>query len=101
MMHFPLCFRFPPYFRKMLRLWKISKIVPFPHKISDFHPPKFLMTFFSVINHKFRTSPLFWLFSYISPLLDKIIISPYFQKFLPLFSQNSSTFYMLCVSFPP
>src|SRR6218665_3454466 len=52
MMHFPPCFRFPSLFKK---------------KFLDFHPPKFLMTFFLVIDHKFRITPLFSLFQYISP----------------------------------
>jgi len=39
MMHFPPCFRFPPYFRKILWLWrKIFTILPFPDKFLDFHP---------------------------------------------------------------
>src|SRR6218665_306059 len=38
MMHFPPCFRFLPLFSKnFLTFWKISKILPFPEKISHFH----------------------------------------------------------------
>jgi len=40
-------FQISPYFRKILRLWKMFKILHFPEKCLDFHPPKFLMTFFS------------------------------------------------------
>jgi len=59
-------------------LWKIFKILPYPEKFLDFHPPKFLMTFFS---HRPQISnfPLFFLFQYISPLFHKnyyFIISP-------------------------
>ena len=58
----------------------------FSRKILDFHPPKFLMTFFLVIDHKFCNSPLFSLFQYISPLFRKIHL---------LFT------YFMCISFPP
>src|SRR6218665_3522627 len=54
MMHFPL-FRISPLFSKNSQtLWKIFKLLPFSEKFLDFHPPKFLMTFFLVIDHKFR-----------------------------------------------
>src|SRR6218665_2260048 len=47
MMHFPPPFQISPLFSKNFYiLWKISQMLPFPEKISDFHPPKFLMTFF-------------------------------------------------------
>src|SRR6218665_2192893 len=47
MMHFPL-FQISPLFSKNFRtLRKIFTILPFPNKFLDFHPPKFLMTFFS------------------------------------------------------
>src|SRR6218665_1536825 len=94
MMHFTPCFRFPPLFSKnCLTFWKISKMLPFPDKISYFHPPKFLTTFFLVIDHKFRISPLFY---YISPLIRENLLCPYFSKFPP-FSKNSTAFYILYV----
>src|SRR6218665_1172080 len=56
MMHFPL-FHISPLFSKNFKtLWKISKMLPFPEKNFDFHPPKFLMTFFLIIDHKFQIS---------------------------------------------
>jgi len=45
MMHFPL-FQILPYFRFFLDSVEIFPILPFPKKFLDFHPPKFLMTFF-------------------------------------------------------
>jgi len=82
MMYFPLCFRFLPLFSKIsFTFWKISKISPFPEKISHFHPPKFLTSFFS---HQPQISD----FPPILPVLEhfpsdsrKCIISPLFPKF--------------------
>ena len=90
-----------PCFRKVLRFfWKINKILPFPEKISDFHPPKFLMTFLLVIDHKFWISPYFGCFRYISPLIgENYYFLSYFHKFPPLFSENSPAFYILSVYF--
>src|SRR6218665_2879969 len=87
MMHSPLVSDFPLYFRKLFRLYrKLSQFYLFPEECLDFDPPKFLMTFFLVIDHKFRISPLFSLFQYISlPCFPKIIISLYFSKFPPIF----------------
>src|SRR6218665_1143993 len=62
----------------------------------------FFSFFFLVIDHKFRISPLFSLFRYISPRFSKIIISPYFDKFSPCFTQIHRLFtYFTCISFPP
>ena len=96
-MHFHHCFRFPPYFRKIL-LRKIFNILPFPDKFFDFHPPKFLMTFFLVIDHKFWIPllPLFSLFQSISPpVSQKLLFPPCFRKIHLLFTC------FLCISFPP
>ena len=58
-------------------------------------PEKFLDDLFLVIDHKFRISPQFSLFQYISPTL--------FSKnyYFPLFLKNSPAFYILYVYFPP
>ena len=49
MMHFPPCFRFSPLFSKNFQtLRKIFTILPSPEKFLDFHPPKFLMTFYNI-----------------------------------------------------
>src|SRR6218665_231702 len=62
-----------PLFSKKFRiLRKIFKILPFPEKFLDFHPPKFLM------------------------------ISPYFDKFPPCFTQiHLLLTYFTCISFAP
>ena len=93
MMHFSPCFRFSPYFREIFGLFTI---LPFHEKFLDFLPPKFLMTFFLVIDHKFRISPLFrenhsfppTLTNFPPPVLDKftcflhilLVFSPYFYR---------------------
>src|SRR6218665_437043 len=86
MMHFPPMFQISPLFSKNFQtLWKIFSILPFPEKILHFHPPKFLMTFFLVIDHKFRISPYFPCFSTFPPCFAKIIICPpNFQNFPPV-----------------
>ena len=98
MMHFPL-FQISPYFRKIFwTLRKIFAILLFPDKFLDFHPPKFLMTFL-VIDHKFRISPLFSLFQYIS--LGKLLFPLLWQNFPPCFTQIHLLFtYFTCISFP-
>src|SRR6218665_2181847 len=73
-------------------------ILPLPEKFLDFHPPKFLMTFFS---HRPQISnfPPFSLFQYISLCFEKIIISLCFEKCPPCFRKNSLAFYILYVHF--
>ena len=101
MMHFPPCFRFPPYSEKFSDFLQIFTILPFPEKFLDFHPPKFLMTFFLVIDHKFRISTYFPCFNNtFPPCFAKIILSPYFYKFSPYFRQIHLLFtYFTCI--PP
>jgi len=78
---FPLCFRFSPYFKKYFRLrGKFSQFYLFPKKFLDFHPTKFLMTFFShqlqILNFPlcFRCFSTFLLFR-------KIFCFPHISKF--------------------
>ena len=103
MMHFPSVSDFPLLFPKIfLTPWKISQILPFPEKISDFQPPKFLTTFFLVIDHKFRISPLFGLFHYISPPdWRKLLFHPYFHKFPPCFGKIHLLFTCFLCNFSP
>ena len=94
---------FPPYFRKIFRLsGKCQKFLPFPEKISHFHPPKFLTTFFLVINHKFRISPCFACFTAFPPLIrENLLFPPYFSKFPPCFPKIQQLFtYFTCIFSP-
>src|SRR6218665_1827590 len=100
MMHFPPCFRFPLFSKKFQTLWKIFKILPFPDKFLDFHPPKFLMTFFSH-RPKMSNFPLFSLFQYISPLFRKSYYFPLLLKISLCFRKIHLLFtYFMCISFP-
>ena len=106
---FPAVSYFPPIFEKFLDFLENLWNFPFPQKKSHFHPPKFLTTFFLVIDHKFRNfefPPCFACFTafppdsrkfLISPLFSKI--SPLFSKISPLFSKNSTAIYILYVYF--
>ena len=64
---FPPVSDFPLFSKNFQTLSNIFKILPFPEKFLDFHPPKFLMTFFLVIDHKFQISPYFPCFSTFPP----------------------------------
>jgi len=100
-MHFPPCFRFPPYFRKVFLLsGKFMKFYLFPTKFPIFIRQNFWRPFF-LVDHKFRISPLFCLFYCISPLISENLLFPLLFKISPLFSKNSTAFYILYVSFPP
>src|SRR6218665_1976909 len=99
MMHFPPCFRFSPYFRKIFRLCgKFSKFYLFPKNLLIFNPLKFLMTFFLVIEPQISNPPYFPCFSTFPPVFAKIITSPYFSQFLPCFRKIDLLFtYFLCI----
>src|SRR6218665_1917558 len=98
MMHFPPVSDFPPVFEIFWTFWKISEMLPFTDKISYFHPPKFLTTFFLFINQKFRIFPLF---DYIPPDSRKFLIplllkiSPRFRKIQQLFTYFTFNFFPL------
>src|SRR6218665_2744427 len=77
-------------------------ILPFPEKFLDFHPPKILLTFFLVIDHKFRISPYFRCFSTFPPCLAKIILSPpTLTNFSPVLNKFTYFLHTLRVFFPP
>ena len=46
MMHFPPVSDVPLFPKNFRTSWKIFANLPFPKKFVDFHPPKFLTTFF-------------------------------------------------------
>ena len=56
---FPPISYFPYFQRNFWTPRKISPIWPFPTKFPDFHPPKFMTTFFLVVDHRIRISPHF------------------------------------------
>jgi len=94
-MHFPL-FQISPLFSKNFQTGKFSqKISRFPSaKISD-------DLSFLVIDHKFRISPLFSLFQYISPFSRKLLFPPTFKNSPPVLEKFTCFLHTLCISFPP
>ena len=95
------CFTFPPYLRHIFRTpRKISPILPFRKKFPDFHPPKFLMTFFKKSLTRNFEFPLFPLSQLISPLFREIFLFPpyFFKIVLPDFVKFTC-FYILYVYF--
>src|SRR6218665_3686441 len=102
MMHFPLFQIYPLFSTNFFTFWKISKILPFPERISHFHPPKFLTTFF--FSHRPQISD----FPHILPVLvhfptdsRKFIIPPTFQNFPLVFNKFNSFLHTLRGFFPP
>src|SRR6218665_572084 len=84
MMHFPPVSDFPPPFSKnFLTLKKIFTILPFSEKFLDFHPPKFLMTFFSH-RPQILNSPIFPVSVHFPPISRKLLFPTYFDKFPPI-----------------
>src|SRR6218665_958656 len=71
MMHSP-SFRSPLFSKKFKTLWKIFPILSFPEKFLDFHPPKFLITFFSRRLKILKSLFHYILHHYYFPLLLKI-----------------------------
>jgi len=97
-MHFPL-FQIPSVSEKFPDSVENFPAFTFSRKFFDFHPPKFLMTFFSLQPQISNFPPL----SIHFPLFrQSYSFRPTFQNF-PLFSANLRAFYIyfLCFSFPP
>ena len=103
MMHFPPCFRFPPYFRKIFGLSeKFLQFYLFPTNCLTFIRQNFWWPFFLVIDHKFRISPLFSLFQYISPLFrEHVSFPPTFPNFPPLLGKFTCFLILYVYFFPP
>ena len=98
---FPL-FQISPLFSKNYQsLCKIFKILSFPEKFLDFHPTKFLMTFFSHWPQISNSPPIFPV-SVHFPLSRENYYFPYFEKFPLCFRKIHLLFtYFMCISFPP
>ena len=72
-MHFSPVSDFPLFSKNVQTLWTIFKILPFPEKFFDFHPPKFLMILF---------------FCYHQQISNFFPIFSVSVNFLPLFREN-------------
>src|SRR6218665_2329846 len=86
MMHSPLFQIFPQFPKNFRTFRKILKILPFPEKFLDFHPPTFFMTFLSSTTN-FEFPPYFRCFSTFPLCFAKIVLSPYVYKFPHCFRQ--------------
>src|SRR6218665_1947404 len=101
MMHFPLCFRFPPYFRKIFGLSENFYNFTFSRKISSLSSPKISDVFFFSHRPHISNSPLFSLFQYISPLFRENYSFPLLLQISPPVSGKFTCFlHTLCVFFP-
>src|SRR6218665_4012616 len=91
----------PPIFEKFSDFLGNSKNLTFSRKNFPFSSAKISDDLLLVIGHKFRVSPILPVLVHFPPDSRKFIISsPTFQNF-PLFSKNSTAFYILYVYFPP
>src|SRR6218665_2652579 len=100
MMHFPPVSDYTLFSNIFLSLSKIFNLLPFPEEFLDFHPSKFLMTFFSHRPQILNFLPYFPCFSTFPTCFAKIIISPYFGKFPPVLDKFTCILHALRV-FPP
>src|SRR6218665_369674 len=102
MMHFPL-FQISPYSRKKFRTpWKIFRFDLYPKKFFDFHPPKFLMTFFSHLQVNLNFPPIFAISLHFPHISGKSYFPPIFFKFPSDFVKVTWFLHTLCVfPFPP
>src|SRR6218665_2959367 len=101
MMHFPPVSNFPLFLKNFRTFEKIVTILPFPETFLDFHPPKFLMTFFLVIDHKFRLPPIFAVSVHFPSVSRKLFFPPYFYKFPLVLGKFTCFLHTLRVFFPP
>src|SRR6218665_1618663 len=80
---------------------KIFQILPFPTTFFDFHPPKFLMTFFSYRLKILNFSPIFAVSVHFPLSFTKITFSPTLKYFPPDFIKFTCFLHALCFSLPP
>ena len=82
---FPPVSDLTPCFRKIFRFFgKFQKCYLFPKSFCDFLPPKFLMTFFLVIDHKlWIPPPILPVLVHSPPDWRKLLFPPTFTNFPP------------------
>jgi len=95
----PLFQIYPLFSKKCQTLWKILKNLPFPENCLDFHPPKFLMTFFFSHPPQISNFPLLSL--YISFPVSQKLLFPLLWKIPPVLEKFSCFLHTLCVFRPP
>src|SRR6218665_466294 len=98
MMHFPSVSDFFPISEKFSDSVENFPNFTFSRKIFRFSSAKISDDFFLVINHKFRISPCFPCFGYISLCFAKIIFSPLLSKmYPPIFEKFTCFLHTFCV----
>src|SRR6218665_688166 len=113
MMHFPPVSDFSPISQKISRSGEFPQFDLSPKKISDFHPPKFLTTFFYSLTPIFNFPPIFPISIHFPPISGNFEFPPYFWKNFPsdfvkftfflhtlrvLFSQHTLPMMHLCIT---
>ena len=100
MMHIPF-FQISHLFSKNFQTVENFQILPFPEKFSYFHPPKFLMTFFSYQLQIWNFPPISAVSVHLPPILEKDIISQLLLKISLWFRQIYVFLHAFCMfSFP-
>src|SRR6218665_387073 len=101
-MHLPPLFQIPPIFDEFSDFMENFKNFTFSRKISDFHPPKFLMIFFWSSTTNYFEFPLYFacFTTFTPPGSRKLLFPPpYFHKFLPCFRKIHQLFTcFVCIS---
>ena len=99
---FPL-FQISPLFpKKIVKSTETFSNFTFSQKFFDFHPPKFLMSYFFVIDYKqILNFPPIFAVSVHFLLFRENYYFPYFSKFPPEFVKFMFFTYFMCFSFPP
>src|SRR6218665_936716 len=82
LMQFPPLSHFPQVPKRFSDSEENFPDLTFSQKISNFHPPKILTISCLLIDHKFRISPLFPLFQFVSPISGNFSF-PHFCKMFP------------------
>jgi|SRR6218665_3606964 len=102
MMHFPPVSDFPLISKKIVKSMETFSNFTFSQKLFDFHPPKFLMSYFFVIDYKqILNFPPIFAVSVHFLLFRENYYFPYFSKFPPEFVKFMFFTYFMCFSFPP
>src|SRR6218665_2962880 len=98
MMHFPMFQIFPLFSKHFQTLWKL-----FICSRKDFHPPKFLMTFFSHRPQISNFLSYFPCFSTLPPPVSRKLLFPHILKCPhPVLEKFTCFLHTLCVfCFPP
>src|SRR6218665_1061511 len=101
MMHFPLCFRFPPIFEKNSDSVENLQKFTFSRSISSFSSTKISDDlFFSHRPQIYNVPPIFPVSVHFPPVLRKLLFPPTLKFLSPVLEKLTSFLYTLCVGEP-